>query len=155
MEISLPQTSAMSAVSIHRDLARPVKASPARYFFAKSWPWIVLFWGVPLLVVGAFADEAYLHHENILIESIFGSGFGLALVFGVIGPFKKRCGRKNGAPFCVGDKVTVLLGARKDQSGTVHQIWTSTRHVRVRFAGQKDDSEDSVFTYLEVMATNR
>lgn len=145
----------MPAASINRDLDRPIKASPARYFFAKAWPWIVLFWGVPLVVMSIFADEAYLHHQSVLIEAIFGSGFGLALVFGVVAPFKKYCGRKNGAPFGIGDQISVLIGAHKGRTGTVHQVWTKTRHVRVRFDGQKDDSEDGIFTYLEVLATNR
>lgn len=145
----------MPAVSIPRNLDRPMRASPARYFLAKSWPWLVLFWGVPLVVIGFFADEAYLHHQSVVIEGLFGSGFGLALVFGVLAPFRKYCGRKNGAPFGIGDEVTVLIGKRKGQAGTVHQVWSSTRHVRVRFEGQKDDSEDGIFTYLEVLANNR
>ncbi len=145
----------MPFASLERGFDRPMKATPARYFFAQSWPWLVLFWGAPLLVIGAFADEAYLHHQSVLIESIFGSGFGLALVFGVLAPFKKYCGRKNGAPFGVGDQVSALIGPRKGHTGTVHQVWSSTRHVRVRFDGQKDDSEDGIFTYLEVLATDR
>ena len=132
-----------------------MKPAPLHYFLAKPWPWLALFWGVPLFVITIFADEAYLHHGSIFIEGIFGSGLGLALAFGLVVPARRYCGRRNGAPFCVGQEVVVLCGKHRDSRGRIHQIWPETRHVRLRLETQHSDEEDHIFSFLEILQVQR
>lgn len=132
-----------------------MKPSSLHYLLAKSWPWILLFWGVPLLFIAAFADEAYLHHASIFLESLFGAAVGLVIVFGLLYPLQRYWGRHNGGPFSIGAEVTVLRGTHRDCTGRVHQVWHQTRHVRVRLDEQLPSEEDKVFSFLEVFETRR
>ena len=101
-----------------------------QYFFARDWPlkiWLTVF---PLLcgaaVVRACEPTPTLLREWRAILWLVGAvllalpiGWFSAILVGVLvlGPLYYDRGLKNGAPFCPGDRVRILIGPRCDRIG--------------------------------------
>ena len=56
-----------------------------------------------------------------------------------------------GAPFAVGDEVTILRGPRKRKTAEVYEVWNSRGQVRLRLSDEERDAVADVFSCYEVL----
>jgi hypothetical protein len=143
-----------------------MKPTRAQYFFARSWPLVLVFgflfvaapiwfafvvagilarvyqpitdiWNLPR--VAFFAIVAWL--LAVLVALVVAS-FLAGIFWPILRPrYRARC-IKNGAPFRVGDQVQILVGRHRGRVATVSSGWRDDG-VRVELGErEKEDFED-------------
>ena len=140
-----------------------VTPSRAQYFFARVWLLNAWLLGVSLISVvvairiSGFTMAALRDWSSflwlvgiILISGLLG--FFLAFLSGwfIFGPLYFDRGRKNGAPFTVGDRVHILVGVHRDAVVRVYEVWESRNQVRVELGDQEKKSVTDVFSYYQI-----
>jgi hypothetical protein len=137
--------------------------SRAQYFFARLW--LVHTWsaGVTLLCVIAAVRASGVTTSSlrewplvlwllgiVLVSALIG--WFAALLFGwfLFGPLYFARGQKNGAPFRVGDRVHILVGAHRDAVVSVYEVWESRNQVRVELGDDEKKKVRDVFSYYEI-----
>lgn len=57
----------------------------------------------------------------------------------------------NGGPFLIGDKVRILTGKYKGQTGVVYEEWKERGQVRVDLGAAARDTVEDVFGHIELI----
>ena len=86
----------------------------------------------------------------ILVSALLGFFSALLSGWFIFGPLYFTRGQKNGAPFSVGDRVRILVGAHRDAVVRVYQVWESRNQVRVELGEQEKKDTKDVFSYYQV-----
>ena len=60
----------------------------------------------------------------------------------------------NGAPFCVAEQVTLLVGPHRGQVAPIYTIWAERRQVRVDLGVEKQITVKDVYAYFQICRPN-
>ena len=67
----------------------------------------------------------------------------------LVKPLYRWQGRRNGAPYRVGDTVRIIGGAHVNQIGSVNAVWDEQLQVQVRLVDQSPQEKD-VYSFVQV-----
>lgn len=137
--------------------------SQVQYFFARRWLSNVWLIALPLLctiiaVRLAGASIATVTQWSsilwlvgiVFLASLLGWFSALLLGWFIFGPIYYARGQKNGAPYCKGDLVHILVGPHRDRVVRVYEVWESRDQVRVELGEHERKDTSDVFSLFEI-----
>ena len=140
-----------------------MKATRLQYFFATDWPvrfylmvpafygwWLVIAVSEPTLATFRHADFALLFVACMILAPAFMAFLFLPVAWFVLGPVYYWRAHLNGAPFAVGDRVSILHGPQRDRVVEVYEVWAHRRQVRVNLDLEAQQSVSDVFSFTQV-----
>ena len=113
-----------------------MKPSKTQFFFAKSWPWNLAFWGCPFSIGLPLAMHLYNTREGFVAAILTGTLVGFTTSFFVFYGLRHLRAKINGAPFRKGDVVQILVGQYRGQVACIYEEWRDRKQVRVDLGEQ-------------------
>lgn len=109
----------------------------------------VLFYFIFLNEVYGSVISGLSMRALLTVPAIYFLGvmIGVLLIWPVASKFIYKI---NGYPFCVGDRVTVLVGDDLGKEGVVYEIWASRKQLRIDFGDGGCNGVEDVFEYIKV-----
>jgi hypothetical protein len=141
-----------------------MKPTRAHYFFAQNWPTRIWIVSVPSLFVVLMARalgpvpemagfEAEARNYLFLLGIALLLGFCMVALTGpfILGPLYHYRAELNGAPFQMGDRVEVLVGANRGQVARVAEVWEWRGDLRVEWSSSVARKGRTIFHCAQVI----
>jgi hypothetical protein len=125
--------------------------SRSQYFYASNWPWVVIFWGIPLvcaLGVGIGSNE--VDFISVVPHTLWGALIGFIAASFAIGPVQRRRGEMNG-PFRVGDRARILVKPHRDRVARVCEVWPELLTARLEVGQETRTFDEDTFGWHQLV----
>jgi hypothetical protein len=113
---------------------------------------------IALLVAGdptltQLREWSFLPSILMMLLSLSALGWlsGAIFVWPTMGRLVSRI---NGAPFSVGERVTILVGPHRGQVAPIYAIWAERGQVRVDLGVEKQITVKDVYAYFQICRPN-
>lgn len=128
--------------------------SRSQYIHASRWPWLTVFWGMPLacaLIAGFESNAATF--LSFVPHTLWGALAGYIAASFMIGMAQKRRGALNG-PFRVGDLARILVRRQRDTVARVCEVWTEQQWARLEFGPETQRFGEDTFAWYQISREN-
>ncbi len=127
-----------------------MRPTPLQRFLAKDLPIFRVYLGMALAIALTYGLAVYPARSGFVAAVLGGANIGAVGAYILLHFLFRWRSWANGAPFAVGDRVTILTGPHADKTLTVYELWNERGQVLVDLGPEAKEQVKDVFSELEV-----